>query len=130
MSQETGMTPPGDPFNVAGDQELGRLLKDYQRDVAALERLGDEIATVRGRGEAAEGRVVAEVTQGGALAGLTIDPRAMRLGSAELAAAVLEAAAAAARDAEQGANDLLGPFIAGTLLDGGDDGPAREARRR
>ncbi|MFI7633214.1 YbaB/EbfC family nucleoid-associated protein [Nonomuraea sp. NPDC049400] len=121
------MTPPGDPFNAAGDPELSRLLEGYRQDVAALERLSEEIGAVRGRGEAAEGRVVAEVTQTGALAGLTIDPRAMRLGSTELAAAILEAAAAAARDAERGADDVLGPFIAGTLFDE-DDG--REARGR
>lgn len=111
------MTSPADPFNPDGDQELGRLLESFQQDVAALERLSDEIAAVRGRGEAAEGRVVAEVTPAGALAGLTIDPRAMRLGSADLAEAILEAAAEAARDAERGSSDLMAPFIADTVLD-------------
>ncbi|MEU4571355.1 YbaB/EbfC family nucleoid-associated protein [Nonomuraea sp. ATR24] len=112
------MTSPGDPFNAGGDQELGRLLDQFRQDVAAIERLSGRMAAVKGRGEAAEGRVVAEVTQTGALTGLTIDPRAMRLGSAELAAAVLEAAGRAARDAEREAGDLVAPFIAETVLDG------------
>jgi hypothetical protein len=41
----------------------------------------------------------------------------MRLGSDELAAAVLEAAAEAARNAEAGIGELVDPFIAGTGLD-------------
>ncbi|MFC4116375.1 YbaB/EbfC family nucleoid-associated protein [Nonomuraea zeae] len=119
------MTAPADPFD-GGDHEIGRLLSGFQQDMAALERLSDQIAAVRGRGEAAEGRVVVEVTQSGGLAGLTIDPRAMRLGSTELAAAILDAAAKAARDAEHGTSSLVAPFISGTVLDGDD---ARGSRR-
>ncbi|MEV0384797.1 YbaB/EbfC family nucleoid-associated protein [Nonomuraea sp. NPDC050643] len=119
------MTPPTDPFSTGGDPELGRLLKGFQQDLAALEELRDSIASVKGRGEAAEGRVVVNVTQTGALAGITIDPRAMRLGSERLAEAIMEAAARAARDAEQEASDLVAPFIAGTLLDGDRSGEAR-----
>jgi DNA-binding protein YbaB len=125
------MTSPADPFNGLGDQELSALLGDFRQDMAALERLSGQIAEVRGRGEGAEGRVAVEVTQTGGLVGLTIDPRAMRLGSAELAAAILDAAAEAVRNAEQEASDLVMPFIAGTLLDG-DDAPEadRGTRRR
>ncbi|MGW4800043.1 YbaB/EbfC family nucleoid-associated protein [Nonomuraea sp. NPDC004297] len=83
-----------------------------------MEGLRDRVASVSGRGEAAEGRVVVKVGQTGALVGLTIDPRAMRLGSDRLAAAIMDAAARAARDAEQQASDLVTPFISGTLLDG------------
>jgi DNA-binding protein YbaB len=115
------MTSPVDPFSVGGDQELGRLLDRFQQDVAAIERLSGQMTAVKGRGEAAEGRVVAEVTQTGALCGLTIDPRAMRLGSAELAAAILTAAGKAARVAERETEDLVAPFITGTVLDGEDD---------
>ncbi|MEV4565440.1 YbaB/EbfC family nucleoid-associated protein [Nonomuraea sp. NPDC049419] len=112
------MTSPTDPFTTTGDEELGRLLRGYQQDLAELESLRDRIAAVKGRGEAADGRVVVEVTQAGTLAGITIDPRAMRLGSQQLAAAIMEAAGRAGRQAEQEAQDLVTPFIAGTLLDG------------
>lgn len=100
-----------------GDQEIGRLLEEFQKDVTQLEHLRDRITEVRGRGEAAQGRVVAEASPTGALIGLTIDARAMRLGSDELAAAVLEAAAEAARNAEAGIGELVDPFIADTGLD-------------
>ncbi|MET7337895.1 YbaB/EbfC family nucleoid-associated protein [Nonomuraea sp. NPDC005650] len=120
------MTSPADPFGVAGDPELGRLMDRFQRDVAALEQLSAQMAAVKGRGEAAEGRVVVEVTQTGALSGLTIDPRAMRLGSGELTAAILEAAAKAARNAEEASTSLVAPFVTGTVLGDEDDG----ARRR
>ncbi|QYC40986.1 hypothetical protein Nocox_16865 [Nonomuraea coxensis DSM 45129] len=116
------------------DTELGRLLADYQRDVAALEGLRDRLAEVRGRGEAADGRVVVEVTQDGALAGLVIDPRAMRLGSDRLAEAILRASARAARAAGERAAGLVTPFLAGTPLEQAlreDDGrPAGRERRR
>ncbi|GAA2403123.1 YbaB/EbfC family nucleoid-associated protein [Nonomuraea africana] len=100
-----------------GDPELDRLLAQFQKDVTEIERLRDRITEVRGRGEAARGQVVAEVSPTGALVGLTIEPRAMRLGSAELAAAILEAAADAATNAEAGIGELVEPFIAGTVLD-------------
>ncbi|MEU8379030.1 YbaB/EbfC family nucleoid-associated protein [Streptosporangium sp. NPDC048865] len=119
------MTSPADPFAAAGDQELDRLFRDFQRDLTALEGLRDRIDSVEGRGEAADGRVVVNVTQTGMLVGLTIDPRALRLGSDRLAAAIVEAAARAARDAEQEASDLVAPFVAGTLLDGDRTDEAR-----
>ncbi len=127
------MTSPADPFSSARDQELKSLLEGFQRETVQLQRLHERIAEVRGRGEAADGRVVVETTQTGALAGLTIDPRAMRLGSEELATTILEAAAEAERDAAQAASDLVAPFIEGTPLDGvraPDEPPPPEARRR
>ncbi|MFF3443916.1 YbaB/EbfC family nucleoid-associated protein [Streptosporangium sp. NPDC002721] len=112
------MTSPTDPFATTGDQELSKLFHGFQRDMEALEGLRDRIDSVKGRGEAADGRVVVNVTQAGRLVGLTIDPRAIRLGSDPLAAAIIEAAARAARDAEREASDLVAPFVAGTPLDG------------
>ncbi|GAA2214831.1 hypothetical protein GCM10009850_102970 [Nonomuraea monospora] len=119
------MTPPTGPFSTAGDPELDRLLKNFQQELTAIEGLRDQITSVVGRGEAAEGRVVVTVTQTGALTGLSIDPRAMRLGSGELAAAILEAAASAALAAEQEANDMVAPFIAGTPLNEDGTGGTR-----
>lgn len=95
--------------------ELDRMFAEFHGEIARLQGLQQEIERVRGRGEAAEGRVVAETTMTGALAGLTIDPRAMRLGSDELAAAVLQAAAAAARDAGDQARALAEPFTPDVL---------------
>lgn len=109
------MTSPADALRGSGDPEIERLLEQFNADVAEVERLRDQMTEVRGHGEAADGRVVAETSSTGELVGLTIDPRAMRLGSDELAAAVLEAAGAAVRNATEGMTDLVDPFIAETI---------------
>ncbi|MEU0564731.1 YbaB/EbfC family nucleoid-associated protein [Nonomuraea sp. NPDC005983] len=111
------MTSPFEALRGSGDEELDRLLNQFQGEITELEQLQGRIAAIRGRGEAAQGRVTAEVSQTGALAGLTLDARAMRLGSEELAEAILQAAGEAVRDAEQQTQELMTPFIAGTLLD-------------
>ncbi|MCK2218747.1 YbaB/EbfC family nucleoid-associated protein [Actinomadura sp. ATCC 31491] len=119
------MTSPAGPFDAAGDPELARLMDGYQRDVAAIEALRDGFGEVRGRGEAADGRIVAEASQTGALTGLVIDPRAMRLGSGELAAEILRAAARAARAAGDQAAELAAPFLSGTPLTAPSPGATR-----
>lgn len=123
------MTAPIEPT----DPQLGGLLDGFRRELEALEDLRDRIGRLRGRGEAEQGRVVVDVTQTGALAAVTIDPRAMRLGSERLAAAIMEAAARAERAAEREASELVAPFAAG-LLTGGEDaaggGRAGGGRRR
>ncbi|HUR08260.1 MAG TPA: YbaB/EbfC family nucleoid-associated protein [Nonomuraea sp.] len=121
------MTSPADALRGSGDPEIERLLDQFDADVAQVERLRDQITEVRGRGEAADGRVVAETSSTGELVGLTIDPRAMRLGSGELAAAVLEASGAAARNAAEEMTGLVDPFIADTVL-GTGQAPGRRPR--
>ncbi|MBB6347858.1 YbaB/EbfC family nucleoid-associated protein [Nonomuraea muscovyensis] len=113
------MTSPADALRGSGDEELDRLLEQFSGEITALEELQGRIAGVRGRGADDQGRVIAETSLTGALVGLTIDPRAMRLGSAELAEAVLRAAGQATADAERQAQELVGPFLAGTPLDTG-----------
>ncbi|MFI7134556.1 YbaB/EbfC family nucleoid-associated protein [Nonomuraea sp. NPDC050153] len=97
----------GTPFL---DEEMQRLLAQFQTDTRELEELRDGLNDLRGRGEAANGQVTAEVLPSGALSGLRIDPRAMRLGSDALAEAVLAAANAAAAD--------LTARMAGMMTDG------------
>lgn len=101
----------------SGDEELDRLLGQFEGEVAELQRLQGRIQGIRGQGQAADGRVTVKASLTGALAGLTIDPRAMRLGSAELADAILQAAGEAVHDAERQAQELMGPFVAGTPLE-------------
>ncbi|MFG6197263.1 YbaB/EbfC family nucleoid-associated protein [Nonomuraea sp. JJY05] len=92
------------------DEEMQRLLAQFQADVRPLQELRESLNDIRGRGEAANGQVKAEVLPSGALGGLRIDPRAMRLGADALAEAVLAAASDAAAD--------LTRQLAGTLTDG------------
>jgi DNA-binding protein YbaB len=85
------MTTPdgGAPFL---DEEMHRFLGQFQAATRPLEELQESLGAVRGRGTAAQGQVEAEVLASGALGGLRIDPRAMRLGADALAEAVLAAA--------------------------------------
>ncbi|WP_327088939.1 YbaB/EbfC family nucleoid-associated protein [Nonomuraea sp. NBC_01738] len=90
------MTTPDDASFL--DAEMSRFLAQFQADIKPLEDLQASLNEIRGRGEAADGQVKAEVLPGGGLAGLRIDPRAMRLGADALAEAILAAANAAASD--------------------------------
>ncbi|WP_406311537.1 YbaB/EbfC family nucleoid-associated protein [Streptosporangium sp. NBC_01639] len=103
------MTTPdgGVPFL---DAEMNRFLAQFQADTRPLEELQESLKAVRGRGEAANGQVKAEVLASGALGSLQIDPRAMRLGADALAEAVLAAASNAAAD--------LTTQLAGMMMDG------------
>jgi DNA-binding protein YbaB len=91
------MTTPDDgvPFL---DAEMNRFLAQFQASTGPLEELQESLNAIRGRGEAANGQVKAEVLANGALGGLRIDPRAMRLGADALAEAVIAAASNAAAD--------------------------------
>ncbi|MDR8408678.1 YbaB/EbfC family nucleoid-associated protein [Nonomuraea sp. 3-1Str] len=103
------MTTPDDgaPFL---DEEMSRFLSQFQADTAPLEELRERLDAIRGRGEAADGLVRAEVLPSGALGSLRIDPRAMRLGADALAEAVLAAANDATAD--------LTAQMAGLMTDG------------
>ncbi|MFI6455287.1 YbaB/EbfC family nucleoid-associated protein [Streptosporangium amethystogenes] len=111
------MRSPMEMLGGNGDEELDRLLERFHHEVTGLEELQKSTSEVRGRGEAAQGRVTAETSLTGALTGLTIDPRAIRLGSGELAEAILQAADEAARDAEDQVRRLVDPFVTGTPLE-------------
>lgn len=103
------MTTPdgGIPFL---DAEMKRFLTQFQADTRPLEELQESLHAIRGRGEAANGQVKAEVLASGALGSLHIAPRAMRLGADALAEAVLAATSNAAAD--------LTTQLAGTMTDG------------
>ncbi|MBN6057294.1 YbaB/EbfC family nucleoid-associated protein, partial [Nonomuraea sp. RK-328] len=91
------MTTPDDDVPFL-DEEMRGFLAQFQAEIRPLEELRENLDAVRGRGEAANGQVKVEVLPSGALGGLLIDPRAMRLGADALAEAVLAAAGDAAAD--------------------------------
>ncbi|GAA2311775.1 hypothetical protein GCM10010149_73150 [Nonomuraea roseoviolacea subsp. roseoviolacea] len=103
------MTTPDDGASFL-DAEMSRFLAQFEAEIRPLEELQERVQAVRGRGEAADGLVRAEVLASGALAGLRIDPRAMRLGADALAEAVLAAASEATAD--------LTAQMAGMMTDG------------
>jgi DNA-binding protein YbaB len=74
-----------------GDPEIDRAIAELAAHTARFEEMSRLLEQTRGRGESAGGQVTVEVSPTGALAGLRIDPRAMRMGSQALVEAVLEA---------------------------------------
>lgn len=76
-----------------------------------LERMQRQMADLRGRGAAAEGKVIVEVNAAGGLSGLHIDPRAMRLSAGQLTEAIMRAATQAARHARDQSEALLQPIV-------------------
>ena len=94
---------PGESIDslIASITEQNEKLLEMQRAMAEM----------RGRGEAAEGKITVEVGHNGALVGLTIDPRAMRMGSEQLAEEILAAAQEAAEDISERSEEMMRPLI-------------------
>src|SRR5262249_16865919 len=87
------------PFNGrTGNAEIDRIIGPVKDYLQQYEDVRGQLAELRGRGESQSGRVVVEVMPNGMLSDLRLDPRALRLGSEELSAAILEAARIAAQD--------------------------------
>jgi DNA-binding protein YbaB len=100
------MTTPDDGIPIV-DPEINRLLAEFQVETRPLEALQENLNSLRGRGEAANGEIEVEVLPSGALSGLKINPRALRLGSEALAEAVLAAANNAATDAARQLSEMM-----------------------
>lgn len=75
-----------------------RLIDELEAKVEQAKQNAAAVAETVGHGEAADGLVKVTVGPSGALKSLEFDPRAMRLPSVDLAAAVLEAARAGQAD--------------------------------
>ncbi|MGW5358908.1 YbaB/EbfC family nucleoid-associated protein [Actinopolymorpha pittospori] len=79
--------------------EFESMLRSATAHIEAMQGAAAKMAELRGLGEAADGKVRVEVQAGGVVQSLEIDPRAMRMASADLSAAVLEAIQLATEDA-------------------------------
>lgn len=112
-------SPSGSPYEsieslIASITEQNEKLLEMQRTMAEL----------RGVGEAADGNIRVEVGHNGALVGLTINPRAMRMGSEQLAEEILEAAREAAEDIGERSEEEMRPLIAELMRDSRPEGDA------
>ncbi|MDH2425065.1 YbaB/EbfC family nucleoid-associated protein [Sphaerisporangium sp. TRM90804] len=107
------MTTRGEPYPPSGDPEIDRVLESLAAQRAEFEQVGRRLSETLGRGEAEDGRVAVEVRPNGSLAGLRIDPRAMRLGSDALAEAILRAAVDAEADAAAKAEAAMLTLLGG-----------------
>lgn len=148
------MAPGADSFGPTGDEGYDRSLARIGEQIERLDRARTEISSIKGSATAADGQVEVEVSVGGVLTALTINPRALRLGSEALAEAILEAVGKAVEEAGDQLDEIVGSAtgdrvdVSGMLqamrssvdLDsaGGADGPQlkkamaqlREMRRR
>lgn len=85
------MTGPG-----PGSSTVDRALRER---TAAARELRQRLGEVRGQGESAGGLVRVEVAVGGRVTKLTLDPRAIRLGTEGIAEQIMAALDVAAADA-------------------------------
>ncbi|MFI7639222.1 YbaB/EbfC family nucleoid-associated protein [Nonomuraea sp. NPDC049400] len=92
------------------DAELAKVNRELD-DVQA------KLAEVDGRGEGAKGLVTVRVGADGRLLDLRLDPRALRLGSHALAAAIMEAANSAADQTAGRMREIMAPFADAPFAD-------------
>jgi DNA-binding protein YbaB len=107
---------------------LERLLEEAERTIERSKELEEQLSSLEAEASAAEGRVSVVVGSGGRLKSLTIDPRAMRLGSEELAEAILIAVNGAQEALAQRTQETVGDFwgadsVLGQLAKGGSIDP-------
>src|SRR4051812_19573017 len=103
------------PYEGAVDASKGMegVRKQLTEQAERFAEMREKLAEIRGRGEAADGKVVVEVAPGGALKSVQIDPRAMKLGSEALAQAIHEAAGKAFQDLTDQTSELMKPAFGG-----------------
>ena len=87
------------------DPEL--MFRSTQEQFKQVEEMQRRMVELEGRAESQDGRVSAVYTQEKGLAGLRLDPRAMRMGSEELSGIIVEVTSEAKRDFERQARALM-----------------------
>ncbi|NUR84042.1 MAG: YbaB/EbfC family nucleoid-associated protein [Nonomuraea sp.] len=96
--------------------EMDRLVQAGERSMRELGAAMRELRGLSGTGASRSGAVAARVDADCRLADLTINPRAMRLGSDALGREVVEAVNAALLDHERQARELISVVPDGELL--------------
>lgn len=94
-----------------GDGSVRDLVSSLAQQNTRLRETQVRMKELRGTGRSADERVRVEVDQFGVLAGLRIDPRAMRLGSEALAEAILAAVEQGVRDVRAQADAMMRPLV-------------------
>lgn len=91
------MTQFGDFANINVDKLVG----EAQQRFAKINDLRERMAELEGSASVEDGRIKATYSAKGGLTSLFIDPRAMRMGSEELAEKIMAAIQEAARDLQE-----------------------------
>jgi DNA-binding protein YbaB len=109
-------------FGAVGDG-LERILRDAESGMPKVGQLRERIGELVGKGEAADGRITAEFTSTGGLSALELDPRVLRLPTAELSQAIQTAVNAASKDFHEKLTRVSGELFGGDTSSAGPRGP-------
>lgn len=85
-------------FGDFANLDVDRLVGEAQQRFARMHELRERMAAFVGRGQTEDGRISATYTATGGLTELHLDPRAMRMGSDELAERIVWVIGEATRD--------------------------------
>ncbi|MFI6596337.1 YbaB/EbfC family nucleoid-associated protein [Nonomuraea sp. NPDC050536] len=104
--------PEGSPMSYfqpddLSPENLERMVRDSEESLRRLAGMTDELASVTGKGESRSGLVGAVVDNGGRLDQIELEPRAMRMSSAELSEEIVEAVRAAQDSVQRQSEELL-----------------------
>jgi DNA-binding protein YbaB len=94
--------------------DLADLLRQSEQRMAGLAAVRERMADLKGRAESQDGRISVTSTPDDPLAEIKIDPRAMRMGSEELAATLRETARRARQDLDAQLEELTADQFSGT----------------
>ncbi len=109
-------------FGYVPGKKMDDALRTAEDQMVRMRELRERMADVVGQGEAADGRITAEFRQEGGLTALDLDPRVLRLPSAELSLEIRAAVNAAAQDFQTKVTQA-----GGELFGGAEDAAARLA---
>jgi DNA-binding protein YbaB len=97
--------------------DFNDVLRTSRERMAKVNEVRERMSGLTGRSETADGRIKVASTSADPLAELHIDPRAMRMGSEELAATIRQVSRLAREDLDRQANEISQEFY------GEDDNP-------
>lgn len=95
------------PFQHFGMPEIDDKIVRLMEQMSSLHELQDSLAELVGEGTAADGYVVVRVDHSGMVSAVELNPRAMKMASEDLSAAIVEAGQQAANDLATKAQNLF-----------------------
>lgn len=96
-----------------GGMDFNEVLRNSRERMAKVSEARERMTGLTGRAESTDGRIKVGSTSEDPLAELEIDPRAMRMGSEELAAAIRQTTRLARADLDRQAKEIIDELYAG-----------------
>lgn len=104
-------------YGYAPNQGFERFLREAEDQMSKAQAMKERLAEVVGRGESADGKISAEFKTDGGLTALDLNPRVLRLSSAELSQEIRAAVNAAAQDFQDKTGEVSREFFGGAETD-------------